>query len=213
MAAYRRVYDSRHLQADCKEPESAPEPYARQSSMGYLYFFTTTSLLLLLLLLRIIDTALLVDGRERYGVRLSLSVPAFGRRTPLRRVCCCGPGEQAVSICCCTVRLNVDNCSGAAASSRCGQCHVVSRRRRPNANLLRIICSVRLLKSLTNLKTSIYRVVDGREKRDCLPINANFSRVFLSGSARRRTIDFALYKRALCQLLFLSAAPHRGRSL
>ena len=25
MAAYRRVYDSRHLQADCKEPGSAPE--------------------------------------------------------------------------------------------------------------------------------------------------------------------------------------------
>ena len=37
MAAYRRVYDSRHLQADCHEPGSAPEPYARQSSMGYLY--------------------------------------------------------------------------------------------------------------------------------------------------------------------------------
>ena len=30
MAAYRRVYDLRHLQADCKEPGSAPEPYARQ---------------------------------------------------------------------------------------------------------------------------------------------------------------------------------------
>jgi len=29
IAAYRRVYDSRHLQADCQEPESAPEPYAR----------------------------------------------------------------------------------------------------------------------------------------------------------------------------------------
>ena len=28
MAAYRRVYDSHHLQADCKEPGSAPEPYA-----------------------------------------------------------------------------------------------------------------------------------------------------------------------------------------
>jgi len=27
MAAYRWVYDSRHLQADCQEPESAPEPY------------------------------------------------------------------------------------------------------------------------------------------------------------------------------------------
>ena len=37
MAAYRRVYDSRYLQADCQEPESAPEPYARQSSMGYVY--------------------------------------------------------------------------------------------------------------------------------------------------------------------------------
>jgi len=29
MAAYRRVYDSRHLQADCQEPGSAPEPYGR----------------------------------------------------------------------------------------------------------------------------------------------------------------------------------------
>jgi len=31
MAAYRRVYDSRHLhlQADCQEPGSAPEPHAR----------------------------------------------------------------------------------------------------------------------------------------------------------------------------------------
>jgi len=38
MAPYRRVYDSRHLQADCQEPGSAPEPYAWQSSMGYLYF-------------------------------------------------------------------------------------------------------------------------------------------------------------------------------
>ena len=38
-AAYRRVYDSRHLQADCKEPGSAPELYARQSSIGYLYLF------------------------------------------------------------------------------------------------------------------------------------------------------------------------------
>ena len=27
MAAYRWVYDSRHLRADCQEPRSAPEPY------------------------------------------------------------------------------------------------------------------------------------------------------------------------------------------
>ena len=39
MAAYRRVYDSRHLQADSKEPGSAPEPHARQSSIGYLYLY------------------------------------------------------------------------------------------------------------------------------------------------------------------------------
>jgi len=26
---YRRVYDSRNLRADCQEPASAPEPYAR----------------------------------------------------------------------------------------------------------------------------------------------------------------------------------------
>jgi len=42
MAAYRRVYDSRHLQADCQEPGSAPEPFARQSSMGYLYLLEHT---------------------------------------------------------------------------------------------------------------------------------------------------------------------------
>ena len=42
MAAYRRVYDSRHLQADCQEPGSAPEPYARQSSMDYLYPYLLT---------------------------------------------------------------------------------------------------------------------------------------------------------------------------
>jgi len=29
MAAYSRVYDSRHLQTDCQELGSAPEPYAR----------------------------------------------------------------------------------------------------------------------------------------------------------------------------------------
>ena len=39
MAAYRRVYDSPQLQADCQEPGSAPKPYARQSSVGYLYLF------------------------------------------------------------------------------------------------------------------------------------------------------------------------------
>ena len=35
MAAYRRVYDSSHLQADCQEQGSAPEPYARRSVIEY----------------------------------------------------------------------------------------------------------------------------------------------------------------------------------
>jgi len=43
MAAHRWVYDSRHLQADCQEPGSAAELYARYSSMGYLYLFTATA--------------------------------------------------------------------------------------------------------------------------------------------------------------------------
>ena len=45
MAAYRVVYDSRHLQAYCKEPGSAPEAYARQSNMGYLYLFSNPTFL------------------------------------------------------------------------------------------------------------------------------------------------------------------------
>jgi len=47
MAAYRQVYDSLHLQADYQEPGSAPKPYVRQSSIGYLYFFTSDYLLYL----------------------------------------------------------------------------------------------------------------------------------------------------------------------
>jgi len=34
MAAYRRVYDSRHLPADCQEPGSAPEPYTLSIEYG-----------------------------------------------------------------------------------------------------------------------------------------------------------------------------------
>ena len=39
MAAYRRVHDSRHLQADCQEPVSAPEPYAELIEYGLLYLY------------------------------------------------------------------------------------------------------------------------------------------------------------------------------
>jgi len=39
ITAYRQVYDSLHPQADCQEPGSAPEHYARKLSMGYLYLY------------------------------------------------------------------------------------------------------------------------------------------------------------------------------
>ena len=39
MAAYRRVYDSRHLQADCQEVGSAPGPYARSRVWATFTFF------------------------------------------------------------------------------------------------------------------------------------------------------------------------------
>jgi len=40
MAAYRRVYDSRHLQADCKELGSPPEPSQRSVIEYGLPFFS-----------------------------------------------------------------------------------------------------------------------------------------------------------------------------
>ena len=43
MAVYHPVYDSRHLQADC---QSAPEPYTRQSSIGYLYLHSFYAMLI-----------------------------------------------------------------------------------------------------------------------------------------------------------------------
>jgi len=42
-ATYRLVYDSRHLQTDCQEPGSAPEPYARNRVWATFYQFITHS--------------------------------------------------------------------------------------------------------------------------------------------------------------------------
>jgi len=51
MAAYRQVYDSHHLQADCQEPGSAPELYAT-----FFYFATCSNL-------RQVFTRIWRDGR------------------------------------------------------------------------------------------------------------------------------------------------------
>ena len=53
-----------------------------------------------------IDTARIVcvaGSMKRPGACPSrLSVSSFGRRTPLQRVCCCGPGGQKILVDCCT---------------------------------------------------------------------------------------------------------------
>ena len=61
MAAYRRVYDSRHLQVDCQEPGSAPEPYAQQSNMGCRCFFTMSAGLIMFLKNLAADMYLLIS--------------------------------------------------------------------------------------------------------------------------------------------------------
>jgi len=38
------------------------------------------------------------QGLFNGAVSVRLSVPSIDRRTPLRRVCCCGPGGQETSI-------------------------------------------------------------------------------------------------------------------
>ena len=70
MATYRRVYDSRHLQADCQGPRSAPEPYARQSSMGHLYLFTC--LWQVYQLESVFDVKRYLSSSERSGLASSL---------------------------------------------------------------------------------------------------------------------------------------------
>jgi len=53
---------------------------------------------------------------------------------PLLQVCCCGPGKQETAIDCCTVGAQQQR----RAVGECGQCHVVSVRRKLNTDF---ICS------------------------------------------------------------------------
>ena len=45
MVAYGRVYDSHHLQAECKEPGSAPESYVRVTVTYFCSLFVPSALL------------------------------------------------------------------------------------------------------------------------------------------------------------------------
>ena len=65
---YRRVYDSRHLQADCQEPGSAAEPCAQQSNMGYLLCLRYHSTIL---------DGLSASGRSREGGMREIHPPSW----------------------------------------------------------------------------------------------------------------------------------------
>ena len=60
------------------------------------------------------------------SVRLSANPPL--------QVCCCGPGGQVISIDCCTAGAQLT----AAAAPECGQCRLVSVRRKLNADLFSV---------------------------------------------------------------------------
>jgi len=77
MAAYRRVYDSRHLQADCQEPGSAPEPYTLANRVWATFIFYSRSMRSRVYVLAV-----------RLSVCLSLSVPWNYCSRGVRRVCC-----------------------------------------------------------------------------------------------------------------------------
>jgi len=89
MAAYRRVYDSRHLQADCQEPESAPEPYTRNRVWATVTVF-------------LIRTRCKTkrsppgDPHRRLSIAVNWSVNGVVRLRPSNQVICiflCAPAE------------------------------------------------------------------------------------------------------------------------
>ena len=88
------------------------------------------------LVVKNIDTARIVCGRFYVTVRcpsVCLYGPAIDNCSSVRRVCCCGPGGQEVSIDCCTAGARQQRRrSSTAVSSKCEQCHVSSRRRTLN---------------------------------------------------------------------------------
>jgi len=102
----------------------------------------------------LIGTARIVCGTSVYATvgRPSVSVP-FTSRTP--QVCCCGPRDQETSIDCCTAGGQQQRRHSAVRSSKCGECYVVSWRRKLNTDLFQdkigicVLCGKCHQKSLT----------------------------------------------------------------
>jgi len=113
MAAYRWVYDTHQLQADCQEPGSAPKPHGRQSSMDYLYLLPVSFSLAQL------DLFSTQQFRRSSGVKLQGVNSQGVAASPRVCVCAGSPSTRSRMVrmqCCCCCRW-------------CKK-HVVRRRRR-----------------------------------------------------------------------------------
>ena len=72
--------------------------------------------------------------RPSVCLSVRLSVSSGRRSTPLWDRCC-GPGDQKISIDCCTAGGQQQLRRSTARSSKCGECHAVSWRRKLNTDL------------------------------------------------------------------------------
>jgi len=117
MAAYRRVYVSRHLQADCQEPGSAPEPYARNrvwttftfkmqwqlvtaTRLQYITTKTEVSLLFHLQNLSNIDTSAIMSSRDCQTqlTTQTLTIIAKKNKKLKNRLTAVSQGDKVVTI-------------------------------------------------------------------------------------------------------------------
>jgi len=155
----------------------------------------------------------LCNGTE--SVRLSVS--SIDRCSSVRRVCCCGPGEQELSIDCCT--------AGVALSSSCEQCHVVSwcrktclmcllqlydagsgsgasRRRLSSSVVVAVLCTCAVLLCAAMTVSCLYKLALLERKLDALqPEQCNAS-VNVGGS-HKGSVPTTLVRKERC--LFISA--------
>ena len=155
----------------------------------------------------------LCNGTE--SVRLSVS--SIDRCSSVRRVCCCGPGEQELSIDCCT--------AGVALSSSCEQCHVVSwcrktclmcllqlhdagsdsgasRRRLSGSVVVAVLCTCAVLLCAAMTVSCLYKLALLERKLDALqPEQCNAS-VNVGGS-HKGSVPTTLVRKERC--LFISA--------
>jgi len=86
MAAYRRVYDSRHLQAHCQEPGSAPEPSLGNRVWATFFIRLTRVFSYLYIVHLYLSISRSIDGGPALSVPVkfgpAFSIPAFSASPP-----------------------------------------------------------------------------------------------------------------------------------